>query len=271
VSDTGGGVGQKSNSWIEYDTSELDEEQSSQLKSVFTDLKIPYTWRENDLSVKRSSEGLVDGLFDALYGADDDKAPQTNQRSTRRKQRNARLKYFDRPLYRDWLAYVTLFALPSGAALTLNQYRTLDPTTGLYSFNITNGFLIDLLIAFAIQYLLFGVCPGSLRLYVRRRKQDRQTPTAVGWESWAIQSSQSTEKMSRTHKNKVPTQGNADGTDPDLLVDYDLTDLDARQLLHLVKSVEQLGINFEIDGNQMSVDKSNAQIIRGVLAAVEVK
>lgn len=78
------------------------------------------------------------------------------------------LFFYDAPLWRDWLAYVTGLAVFVGARGAFEDY-SLNLTGGLSSFSAV-ALLIDLGLAVAFQLLLFGVIPGAIRRAIRRRK-----------------------------------------------------------------------------------------------------
>lgn len=68
--------------------------------------------------------------------------------------RNA-LGLYDEPLWKDWLFYLTLFGVVAG--LTIPESRATP---------------IDLAIAVAFQIFLFGVLPGMVRAWLRRRHDE---------------------------------------------------------------------------------------------------
>jgi hypothetical protein len=98
----------------------------------------------------------VDGKF--VSGRDDDGE----------KRRNAAFLLYDRPLWRDWLTYVTLLAEGLNVALAI----------GVAVGGAIAGAFEGAAVLFVVQLLLFGVLPGFARLGVRRavaRRRERAT------------------------------------------------------------------------------------------------
>lgn len=60
-----------------------------------------------------------------------------------------RLWLYDLPLWKDWLVYLTALGVLAGL--------------------VSGGGFIDLAFAVAFQFLLFGVVPGSIRVWWRSR------------------------------------------------------------------------------------------------------
>jgi hypothetical protein len=63
------------------------------------------------------------------------------------------LDLYDRPIWRDWLFYVTLVGIWAGVIVPESRASP-----------------IDLVFAVGFQFALFGVVPGLVRRWVRRRR-----------------------------------------------------------------------------------------------------
>ena len=72
--------------------------------------------------------------------------------------RNAILGLYDAPIWKDWIAWLTLLALVAGA-------KTVSTSE--------NGaaYVIDLVLALGFQFAIFGWLPSGVRRAIRKRRQ----------------------------------------------------------------------------------------------------
>lgn len=82
---------------------------------------------------------------------------------------------FDIPFWRDWLCWLTAFALFGGAHNTLADYGD-ELAQGLTQFSLV-ALSIDLLLAIGFQFALFGLGIGAIRKAVRRRRNPESGPS----------------------------------------------------------------------------------------------
>lgn len=80
---------------------------------------------------------------------------------------------YDRPLWRDWIAWLTLFSFIAVFQGIAGNYGGLDAALAT-QFNRT-AFFIDLGTACLFQFLVFGVLPCAIRRKVRQAR----TPEAA--------------------------------------------------------------------------------------------
>ncbi len=64
---------------------------------------------------------------------------------------------YDHPLYRDWLTWLTLVSFLAIPSTLTGEHGTV--------------LILDWIFALIVQFFLFGVIPGSIRIVVRRRRE----------------------------------------------------------------------------------------------------
>jgi hypothetical protein len=69
---------------------------------------------------------------------------------------------YDAPIWKDWLAYWTVYSLFVGITPLLSS--------NLFNFDPPYGFLFVVSIWFPLQFFLFGFVPTSVRRWLRRRR-----------------------------------------------------------------------------------------------------
>jgi hypothetical protein len=112
------------------------------------------------------------------------------------------LGLYDKPLYRDWLAWWTGFwVLVSGLAIAF-------PTRGSESTSTLPRWL-DISLSMLLFGFLFGVLPAYLRVLIRRQLIRRRRAKGVGPESEVAIKAPSVETATPPEKSSAPTQGNA--------------------------------------------------------------
>jgi hypothetical protein len=80
------------------------------------------------------------------------------------------LDLYDFPLWKDWLAWVTGFAIFAACSVTAREYFADFRSEGLSAESLA-ALSIDLALPIVFQCLLFGVLPGSVRMLFRKRRR----------------------------------------------------------------------------------------------------
>ena len=76
--------------------------------------------------------------------------------------RNAILGRYDSPIWKDWIAWLTLLGLIA-AVPAISRSET------------TSAYAIDLIFALIFQFALFGLVPTAIRKTIRNRRSRRAT------------------------------------------------------------------------------------------------
>lgn len=88
------------------------------------------------------------------------------------RERNAVLRVFDYPVWRDWLFWLMAFFVIGGPINALSEYR--NPAG---EFDVTGqefAFFIDACLRAAFNALVVGAIGGGIRIWFRRRRSRRR-------------------------------------------------------------------------------------------------
>ena len=136
---------------VVYETERWNTQKRIQVEDTLVNNGIPHEWDGGDMTVAGEYEKVVDYILAQL--------PTETQTETRDVIDDPhKWRLFKSPLYADWCIWLGSLAVISGVIATADER---GPNAILY------------ILAIAVQWTIFSVCPAGIRREINRRRERR--------------------------------------------------------------------------------------------------